>query len=110
MAKNSLELGVYDFLIKDEINPSLLQKSIDFSLSRKNFRSQLEGERENYKNLFNLSPQPIWLLHLETYSVLDINEVAIEKYGYSLNESTNLSFMELHPIDERETLLSKPCS
>lgn len=107
LARQSLELGVDDFLIKDEINPSLLQKSIDFSLSRKNFRNQLEGERENYKTLFNLSPQPMWLLHPENFNVLDVNEAAIEKYGYSLDECLLLTLMDLHPDQERESLKGK---
>lgn len=100
-------MGVYDFLIKDEINASLLQKSIDFSISRKNFRSQLEGERENYKTLFNLSPQPMWLLHPENFNVLDVNEATIEKYGYSLDECLSLTLMDLHPVQERESLKGK---
>ncbi|WP_194975815.1 response regulator [Aquiflexum lacus] len=107
LAKQSLELGIYDFLIKDEINPSLLQKSIDFSLSRKNFRNQLEGERENYKNLFNLSPQPMWLLHPENFKILDVNEATIEKYGYSLDECLSLSILDLHPAWERDVLIGK---
>lgn len=107
LAKQSLELGVYDFLIKDEINSSLLQKSIDFSISRRNFRSQLEEERENYKNLFNLSPEPMWLLHSENFKILDVNEATIEKYGYSHEECLSLFLMDLHPPEERESLIGK---
>ncbi|MEB2778298.1 response regulator [Algoriphagus sp. D3-2-R+10] len=107
LARQSIELGVYDFLIKDEINPSLLQKSIDFSLSRKNFTSQLEGERENYKSLFNLSPQPMWLLHPDNFRILDVNEATIEKYGYSLDECLSLTLMDLHPAQESELLIGK---
>lgn len=105
MAKKSLELGISDFLIKDEINPSLLKKSIDFAHSRRNFISQIEFERENYKNLFNLSPQPMWLLHPENYKILDINEAAVENYGYSFDEFTAMSFSDLHPSEEKESLI-----
>lgn len=35
LAKKSLELGIYDFLIKDEINPTLLHKSIEFAIIEK---------------------------------------------------------------------------
>lgn len=107
LAKQSLELGVYDFLIKDEINSSLLQKSISFAQSRKNFRKQLEGERENYKNLFNLSPQPMWLLHPENLKILDVNEATIEKYGYTIEECLSLSFMDLHPTQDSLLLEAK---
>lgn len=106
LAKQSLELGVYDFLIKDEITPSLLQKSINFSRSRKNFISQLRGERENYKTLFNLSPQPMWLLQPDNLKILDVNEATIEKYGYSIEECLSLTLMDLHPPEERESLVN----
>lgn len=105
LAQKSLEMGVDDFLIKDEINPSILQKSIEFSLSRKNLRKQLEVERENYKNLLNLSPQPMWLLDPDSFEVLDVNQSSIETYGYSLEEYKSLSLIDLHPVEERKSLL-----
>ncbi|RZS93949.1 response regulator [Aquimarina brevivitae] len=51
LAKKSLELGVYDFLIKDEINPTLLHKSIDFAISRSNYVRQIEQQNEKLKSI-----------------------------------------------------------
>lgn len=107
LAKKGLEIGVYDFLIKDEINPSLLQKSIDFSLSRMNFINQLESERKNYKNLFNLSPQPMWLVHPDNFNILDVNEATIDKYGYSYDECVLLTLKDFHLEQERASLIGK---
>lgn len=50
-AKKSLELGVYDFLIKDEINPALLQKSIEFALSRNSYVRQIESQNAKLRNI-----------------------------------------------------------
>lgn len=51
LAKKSLELGVYDFLIKDEVNPTLLHKSIEFALSRSSYFEQIENQNEKLRNI-----------------------------------------------------------
>lgn len=107
IAQKSLQMGVYDFLIKDEMNPTLLNKSIEFAINRRSYIKQLEDERLNYENLFNLSPQPMWLLELDTLNILNANFSAVTKYGYSLNKLKNMSFLELHPKEENEVIKQK---
>ena len=51
LAKKSLVLGVYDFLVKDEINPALLHKSIEFAISRSSYVRQIERRNETLKNI-----------------------------------------------------------
>ena len=51
LAKKSLVLGVYDFLVKDEINPALLHKSIEFAISRSSYVRQIESRNETLKNI-----------------------------------------------------------
>jgi DNA-binding NtrC family response regulator len=51
LAKRSLELGIYDFLIKDEINPIILHKSIEFAISRNNYVRQIESQNEKLRNI-----------------------------------------------------------
>lgn len=51
LAKKSLELGIYDFLIKDEINPAWLHKSIEFAISRQRYVRHIEAQNEKLKNI-----------------------------------------------------------
>lgn len=51
LAKKSLELGIYDFLVKDEINPNLLHKSIEFALSRSNYVRHIEIQNEKLRKI-----------------------------------------------------------
>ena len=44
-------MGVYDFLIKDEVNPTLLHKSIEFALSRRSYFEQIETQNEKLRNI-----------------------------------------------------------
>ena len=37
MAQKSLQIGVYDYLVKDDLNPALLYKTIVFAINRSGF-------------------------------------------------------------------------
>jgi len=107
LAKSSLQIGVYDYLIKDEINPSILYKTIVFAISRSGFINQIEDEKRNYENLFNFNPQPTWLLEAGSLRILNANMAAQNKYGYSLDSFLGMSFTQLHPKEEEEPLMHK---
>lgn len=103
MAKHSLQIGISDYLIKDELTPVVLHKTISFAINRSSFINHIESEKLNYENLFNFSPQPTWLLEITTLKILNANKAAQNKYGYSLDEFLSMSFTDLHP--EKEVLV-----
>ena len=107
LAQKSLRMGVYDFLIKDEINPTLLHKSIEFAISRRSYIHQIKEEKFNYESLFNFSPQPMWLLDYETLKILNANFSAIQKYGYPLKTLKEMSFLDFHPQEEKDGIKRK---
>src|SRR5690606_22298742 len=88
------------FLIKDEINPEILYKSIIYSLERKSYIRGLNKTKKTYQDLFNLSPQPMWLYDTSSLSFLDVNYAAIVKYGYSLEEFKNMTLKDIRPKDQ----------
>lgn len=51
LAKESLKLGVEDFLIKDEISPGILHKSIEFALSRSLFIKHIQAQNEKLSRI-----------------------------------------------------------
>ncbi|TXD84095.1 response regulator [Subsaximicrobium wynnwilliamsii] len=107
LAKKSLQIGVYDYLIKDEINPVILHKTIIYALNRSSFINQIEAEKSNYENLFNFSPQPTWLLDSKSLKIRNANDAAQKKYGYSLTQFLEMSFTQLFPIEEEELIKHK---
>ena len=106
MAKSSLAIGVYDYLVKDEISPDILHKTIIFTLNRSNFIHQIENEKLNYENLFNFNPQPTWLLDAKTLRILNANIAAQKKYDFSIDDLLKMNFNQLHPQDEEELIQS----
>lgn len=51
LAKESLKLGIEDFLIKDEIAPSILHKSIEFAFSRNQYVLHIEEQNKKLRNI-----------------------------------------------------------
>ncbi|MBA2611158.1 MAG: response regulator [Bacteroidetes bacterium] len=107
IAKSSLQIGVYDYLVKDEIDPAILHKTIIFAINRSGFINQLEYEKSNYENLFNFNPQPTWLLELGTLRILNANIAAQKKYGFSLDDFLKMTFIQLHPKEEEQAIKQK---
>jgi PAS domain S-box-containing protein len=104
LARKLLSLGVSDFLIKDEINPEILYKSIIYSLERKSYIRGLKKTKKTYQDLFNLSPQPMWLYDMSSLHFLDVNQAAIVKYGYTFEEFRSMTIKDIRPKNDIELL------
>jgi len=107
IAKKSLQIGIYDYLIKDELNPTILHKTLIFSLNRSRFINQIEDEKQNYENLFHFNPQPTWLLEDHSLIISNANLAAQNKYGYSLDDFIGMSFTQLHPKEEEDLIKNR---
>ena len=46
----------------------------------------LEQSEKRYNDLFQLSPQPMWVYDTETLRFLDVNKAAIKEYGFEYDE------------------------
>jgi diguanylate cyclase (GGDEF)-like protein/PAS domain S-box-containing protein len=64
-----------------------------------------ESER-SFRQLFADNPQPMWAYDLETLRFLDVNETAIEKYGYSRDEFLAMRITDIRPESDRDRLLA----
>ena len=60
-----------------------------------------EGKKnEHFHLLFENNPLPMWVYDLETLSFLDVNEAAVELYGYSRNEFLKMRVTDIIPPDD----------
>ncbi|MEX2511941.1 MAG: PAS domain S-box protein [Cyclobacteriaceae bacterium] len=99
-AARSISLGVSDYLIKDELHPDVLYRSIIYSIERKKIFNQLEQSELRYKDIFHLSPLPMWVFEFESHSFLDVNEAAIFSYGYSKEEFLSMTIEDIRPKED----------
>ncbi len=55
---------------------------------------------EKYSNLFNLSPQPMWVFEISTLRFLQVNKAAVDLYGYSEQEFLAMTIIGILPVTE----------
>jgi PAS domain S-box-containing protein len=61
---------------------------------------KLQESEKKYLDLFNTSPVPKWILDLETLKFMDVNERAVQVYGYSRDEFLGMGIMDIRPAHE----------
>jgi PAS domain S-box-containing protein len=99
-AIKSLSMGVSDYLLKDDLSPVVLFKSIVYNIERNKNLIRLQESEQRYSDLFQLSPQPMWVFDLETLEFLNVNQAAIVHYGYSLEEFMSMTIKDIRPKEE----------
>ncbi|TVR17531.1 MAG: PAS domain S-box protein [Balneolaceae bacterium] len=95
-----LSYGIADYLLKDEMSPYVLGKSISYSIERNRINSSLRNSEKAYRDFFNLSPLPIYVYDIETLKFVDVNKAAIEHYGYSREEFLSLTLRDIRPKED----------
>ncbi|MBD1909838.1 MULTISPECIES: PAS domain S-box protein [unclassified Leptolyngbya] len=72
-----------------------------------NDENNLRERESRYRRLFEHNPQPMWVFDAETLIFLDVNEAAIQHYGYSRDEFLSISVCDIRPSEEIPALLNK---
>ncbi|MFH5832542.1 PAS domain S-box protein [Halalkalibaculum sp. DA384] len=101
----TLGMGIADYLLKDELTPFLLYKSISYSIERNRVNRSLKKSEKKYREIFNLSPQPMWVYDLETLAFLDVNQAATDHYGYSRQEFLEMTLEDIRPKEKIPDLI-----
>ena len=99
-AIKSLSLGISDYLIKENITPTALYKSIIYNIERFKFVKTIQESEKKYSELFHLSPIPMWVYDLDSLAFLDVNTAAIDHYGYDFDEFLSLTLKDIRPKED----------
>lgn len=100
----TISSGVSDYLLKNDLSSSQLQKSIVYSIERYRINSQLKASEAKYKTLFRASPMPKWIYDIQTLKFVDVNDAALSHYGYSREEFMSMTIRDIKPHGERGTM------
>jgi two-component system sensor histidine kinase UhpB len=101
----SIYLGISDYLLKDDLTSAGLYKSINYSIQRKKRSRRLKESESRYNIMFQLSPQPMWLMDPETLRFISVNTAAIAEYGYTEEEFLSMSILDIRPKEEAERVI-----
>ncbi len=66
---------------------------------------QLQESEENYKILFERSPLPLWIYDKETFQFLEVNDAAINLYGYSRDEFQQMDVLQIRRPEDIDKFL-----
>lgn len=62
--------------------------------------SQRENAEQNYRLLFENSPLPMWVHHSKDLRILEVNQAAVQRYGYSREEFEQMTMKDLVMPDD----------
>jgi PAS domain S-box-containing protein len=61
---------------------------------------ELRDSERQYRLLFHSNPNPVWVFDLETQAFLEVNEAAIQHYGYSRKEFLAMTISDIRPPEK----------
>ncbi len=60
----------------------------------------LRSSEKQYRLLFHSNPNPMWVFDLETLAFLEVNEAAVQHYGYSREEFLAMTITDVRPPEK----------
>lgn len=88
---------------KAEEKIKLLNTSLEHRVIERT--NELQISEKKYRKLFENSPLPMWVLELPSLKFADVNEAAINHYGYTRKEFLAMTALDIRPTEERQRFL-----
>src|SRR3954469_6399788 len=79
---DATRFGAADYLVKTELNASMLERSIRYTLSQSKIILELNEKEKRYRSLFERSIDPIYLADQE-YKLIDVNESFLRFFKFT---------------------------
>ena len=83
--------------------PMLGGMSLDIT-ERIRVEERLQRSELQYRELFEKNPVPAWVYHVDTLAFLDVNQAAIDHYGYSREEFLGLTLRDVRMPEEVDAI------
>jgi PAS domain S-box-containing protein len=85
IAVEALRLGAADYLVKSELEPQILERSIRYALERTNVLKALRQSERRYKRIFEESKDMLFISDMSG-KILDCNQAAVQLTDYDASE------------------------
>lgn len=103
LALETVKDGAQDYIVKDDTNPQLLAKSIQYAIERKKIYTHLKKSQEQYKYLFQSNPLPMWAICKKSHYFLMVNDAAVLHYGYTAEEFAKMRLEDICVKEDGKT-------
>ena len=74
---------------------------------RKNSQKKLQDSEETFRLMFENNPQPMFIYDYETLQFIQVNQAAINHYGYSKEEFLSMTIKDIRPQEDIPGLMKK---
>jgi PAS domain S-box-containing protein len=91
----AMELGVSDYLVKDEIDPEKLERTIRYSIGQSQMLKKLKASETKFRSIFENSHDVIYISDKEG-RLIDVNKSAENLFGYTHDELLAMNTVELY--------------
>jgi PAS domain S-box-containing protein len=92
-----------DPILDESTQEALIRERVE----KKKVEASLADLERGFKLLFDHNPHPMWVVDLETLTYLDVNQAAVDHYGYSREEFLRMSLKEIRPAEEVPAFLKR---
>ena len=92
-------------LIKTKCDAILLEAAITKTIEQQNSFFRIELKHADYKRHFHKGHVPMWIYDTESLQILEVNEAAVNKYGYTAEELITMTILDLHPKDDVDSFI-----
>jgi PAS domain S-box-containing protein len=82
----------------------LIGNRIGVAIENAVLQEQYIKSEEKYRSLFDNDPTPIFIIDMDNYEIIDMNQRAKDIYGYRVQELYGTSFLELGDPDDDEVI------
>ena len=87
--------------LTDSFN-GMIQQIQERDISLNNINRKIERSEKRYRHLFENNPLPMWVIDEGSDKFLDVNEAALDHYGYNRQEFLSMSTLDIRPGEEKE--------
>jgi PAS domain S-box-containing protein len=105
--RKAMQLGASDYLVKDDIDPEKLERSIRYCIEQNRLLKEVSASEKKFRSIFENSHDVIYLSD-QTGRIVDINSSAERLLGYTREELLGMNVTRFYlNADERERFISE---
>ena len=93
----ALEAGAADYLVKGEFDGERLSRALRYAVDHARARAELAESEARHRELFHRLPTPMWVYDRRTLRFLEVNDAAVDAYGYTREQFLSMSILEIRP-------------
>lgn len=112
VAVEAMKRGASDYVLKISTHyeklPLVLRNAVSANRARElraHTQKALEQSEAAYRQLFQANPHPMWVYDATTLAFIEVNDAALQKYGWTRDEFLGMTLRDIRPAEDVPKLL-----